>query len=92
MVVVGSHRYYSSLGFVSLSSRPANPRPGDTFFNTTLKVLETWDGAVWLASSAEVASLTGRFWELRKEQPCQFRSEETEEKLWEACERMVDQR
>ena len=49
---MGSHRYYSSLGFVSLSSRPANPRPGDTFFNTTLKVLETWDGAVWLASSS----------------------------------------
>jgi NAD(P)-dependent dehydrogenase (short-subunit alcohol dehydrogenase family) len=50
------------------------------------------DTAVWLASSAEVAAVTGRFWELRKEQPCQFRSEETEEKLWAACERMVDQR
>jgi NAD(P)-dependent dehydrogenase (short-subunit alcohol dehydrogenase family) len=47
------------------------------------------DTAVWLASSADVRGKTGGFYELRKEIPCQFRDETTEEQLWAACERMV---
>jgi NAD(P)-dependent dehydrogenase (short-subunit alcohol dehydrogenase family) len=47
------------------------------------------DTAVWLASSPEVAGVTGRFFELRKELECEFRGEEKEERLWAACETMV---
>jgi hypothetical protein len=41
---------------------------------------------VWLASSAEAEGLTGKLFELRKEIPCQFRDERTEERLWALCE------
>ncbi len=44
------------------------------------------DTAIWLASSLEVEGVNGRFFELRKEVPCQFRNEEAEEKLWSICE------
>ena len=47
------------------------------------------DTAVWLASSAEVQGQSGRFFELRKEIPCQFRGPGVEEQLWAACERLV---
>jgi len=47
------------------------------------------DTAVWLASSPEVEGQTGKFFELRKELPCQFRSTELEERLWAACDRLV---
>jgi NAD(P)-dependent dehydrogenase (short-subunit alcohol dehydrogenase family) len=47
------------------------------------------DTAVWLASSHEVDGLSGRFFELRKEVPCEFRNEADEERLWAACERFA---
>jgi NAD(P)-dependent dehydrogenase (short-subunit alcohol dehydrogenase family) len=47
------------------------------------------DTAVWLASSPELASVSGRFYELRQEQTCEFRDEATEERLWAACEKMA---
>jgi NAD(P)-dependent dehydrogenase (short-subunit alcohol dehydrogenase family) len=47
------------------------------------------DTAVWLASSPELASVSGRFYELRREQTCEFRDEATEERLWAACEKMA---
>lgn len=43
------------------------------------------DTAVWLASSAEVDGLSGRFWSDRRELPCQFRGEPGEERLWQIC-------
>jgi NAD(P)-dependent dehydrogenase (short-subunit alcohol dehydrogenase family) len=46
------------------------------------------DTAVWLASNPEVNGVNGRFFELRKEMPCQFRNVEAEEKLWSICERI----
>ncbi len=47
------------------------------------------DTAVWLATSAEVEGLSGRFFEQRREIPCQFRQETAEERLWAACESFV---
>ena len=47
------------------------------------------DTATWLASSPEVEGRSGGFYELRREQPCQFRNPEVEERLWAACEAMV---
>jgi NAD(P)-dependent dehydrogenase (short-subunit alcohol dehydrogenase family) len=47
------------------------------------------DTAVWLASSPEVEGVSGKFFELRKELPCQFRNSEAEEKLWSICEGMT---
>ncbi len=44
------------------------------------------DTAVWLASSADVGGVTGRFYERRQELPCEFRGVEAEEKLWGICE------
>ena len=42
--------------------------------------------AVWLASSAEVEGVSGRFFEQRREAPCEFRDVEAEEELWSICE------
>jgi hypothetical protein len=47
------------------------------------------DTAVWLASSAEAAGVTGRLFERRKEIPCAFRGVEAEEKLWAICEKLA---
>jgi NAD(P)-dependent dehydrogenase (short-subunit alcohol dehydrogenase family) len=47
------------------------------------------DTAIWLAASADVAGVNGRFWVDRKERPCEFRGVEGEEALWSSCERMT---
>ncbi len=47
------------------------------------------DTAVWLASSPDVEGVSGKFFELRKEIPCQFRNAELEEQLWAACDRLA---
>lgn len=47
------------------------------------------DTTAWLASSAEVAGVTGTFFERRTEIPCEFRAEQDEERLWQACERLT---
>lgn len=57
----------------------------------TRSVPEGADTAVWLASSAELDGVTGRFFEQGVEKPCEFRDEEAEECLWQACEQLVGQ-
>ncbi len=52
-------------------------------------VPEGADTAVWLASSPEVEGVSGRFFEQRKEIPCEFRNEEAEERLWGICQSLV---
>lgn len=47
------------------------------------------DTAVWLASSPELDGVTGKFFEQRREVPCEFRDEEAEERLWQTCEHLV---
>ena len=47
------------------------------------------DTIVWLATSAEVAGLSNRFWADRKEERCAFHNPGEEDKLWEACEAMI---
>jgi NAD(P)-dependent dehydrogenase (short-subunit alcohol dehydrogenase family) len=48
------------------------------------------DTAVWLASSPEVEGINSKFFEERKELPCEFRNTTTEEKLWHICEELVN--
>jgi len=48
------------------------------------------DTAVWLASSPEVEGISSKFFEERKELPCEFRNTATEEKLWLICEELVN--
>jgi NAD(P)-dependent dehydrogenase (short-subunit alcohol dehydrogenase family) len=47
------------------------------------------DTAIWLATSPEVAGVSGRFWVKRRETPCEFRSRNNEEALWSLCDRMI---
>jgi NAD(P)-dependent dehydrogenase (short-subunit alcohol dehydrogenase family) len=47
------------------------------------------DTAIWLATSPEVAGVSGRLWVRRRETPCEFRGRENEEALWALCERMT---
>jgi hypothetical protein len=44
---------------------------------------------VWLATSPEVAALSGRFWMDMRETPCPFRDEAEEEALVALCDRMT---
>ena len=62
--------------------RQARARPGRT-------VAQGADTAVWLAASPDVAGVTGRFYADRREAPCEFRSHDTEERLWRICEDFV---
>jgi NAD(P)-dependent dehydrogenase (short-subunit alcohol dehydrogenase family) len=47
------------------------------------------DTAIWLATSPEVARVSGRLWARRRETPCEFRSRDHEEALWSLCDRMI---
>jgi NAD(P)-dependent dehydrogenase (short-subunit alcohol dehydrogenase family) len=47
------------------------------------------DTAVWLASSAELEGVSNKFFENRKELPCEFRNTDAEEKLWRICAGLV---
>jgi len=49
------------------------------------------DTAVWLASDSEVEGVNDKFFEDRKELPCEFRNKKSEEKLWSICEGLVNQ-
>jgi NAD(P)-dependent dehydrogenase (short-subunit alcohol dehydrogenase family) len=44
------------------------------------------DTAIWLATNSVVEGVNGRFFEQRKEIPCEFRNVEAEEELWSICE------
>jgi NAD(P)-dependent dehydrogenase (short-subunit alcohol dehydrogenase family) len=48
------------------------------------------DTAVWLATSPQVAGVSGRWWVRRLETPCEFRGRENEEALWALCDRMTE--
>jgi NAD(P)-dependent dehydrogenase (short-subunit alcohol dehydrogenase family) len=54
-------------------------------------VPEGADTVVWLASSQDLDGVTGTFFEQRAEVACEFRDEDAEERLWDACERLVRQ-
>jgi NAD(P)-dependent dehydrogenase (short-subunit alcohol dehydrogenase family) len=47
------------------------------------------DTAIWLATSPEMAGVSGRFWVNRRETPCEFRGRDNEEALWALCDRMI---
>ena len=47
------------------------------------------DTVVWLAASAEVEGVSGRFFIDRREVPCRFRGAAGEEALWRLCEGMI---
>ena len=47
------------------------------------------DTAIWLTSSDDTGGATGAFFERRGEIPCEFRNQEDEERLWQACERLT---
>jgi len=48
------------------------------------------DTAVWLASDSEMEGVSNKFFEDRKELPCEFRNKESEGKLWRICEELVN--
>jgi NAD(P)-dependent dehydrogenase (short-subunit alcohol dehydrogenase family) len=47
------------------------------------------DTPTWLATSPEMANVSGKFWASRRELPCIFRDPSAIERLWGLCERMV---
>lgn len=48
------------------------------------------DTAVWLASDPKMQNVSGKFFEDREEQECEFRNEKNEEKLWRICEELLN--
>ena len=57
-------------------------RPGRSF-------AEGADTAVWLAGSADVEGVNGRFFMDRQEIPCELRHVVAEERLWKTCEELT---
>lgn len=47
------------------------------------------DTIIWLATSPEVAKVSGKYWMDRREQPCQFQDEAQQEALWTLCDRLT---
>ena len=50
------------------------------------------DTAVWLASTPELQDVTSKFYVDRTERPCEFRNKSAEEKLWQICSDLTNQR
>jgi NAD(P)-dependent dehydrogenase (short-subunit alcohol dehydrogenase family) len=48
------------------------------------------DTIVWLASSNKIDGSNGGFFKDRIELPCQFKNSEEEKKLWDLCEKLLD--
>jgi retinol dehydrogenase-12 len=48
------------------------------------------DTVVWLAASPEVEGRSGLYWIGRRQRPCPFHDEKTEEALWALCRDMTD--
>ena len=48
------------------------------------------DTIVWLASSNKIVGSNGGFFRDRKELACQFKNPEEEKKLWDLCEKLLD--
>lgn len=46
-----SHRFFVPVGMVSLPAAPVAPEPGDTYFDSVLKRLRTWDGSTWISAA-----------------------------------------
>jgi NAD(P)-dependent dehydrogenase (short-subunit alcohol dehydrogenase family) len=49
------------------------------------------DTIVWLASSDEINGSNGGFFKDRKEIVCQFKNQEDEKRLWDICERLLNE-
>jgi hypothetical protein len=52
---MSSHKFYVPVGVVALAAPPVSPSVGDTYFDTVLKSLRSWDGTAWSAGSDEVS-------------------------------------
>jgi NAD(P)-dependent dehydrogenase (short-subunit alcohol dehydrogenase family) len=53
-------------------------------------IAEGADTAVWLATAPDVEGVSGRFYEQRAQQPCQFHDPEAEETLWARCQATLE--
>jgi NAD(P)-dependent dehydrogenase (short-subunit alcohol dehydrogenase family) len=56
----------------------------------TRSIAQGADTAIWLATAPELEGASGRFYEQRAEQPCQFRDLDSEERLWELCHAIIE--
>jgi NAD(P)-dependent dehydrogenase (short-subunit alcohol dehydrogenase family) len=76
-------------GFVPQTglSRNLSPDLREAYRRRTGRSVEQGaDTAVWLATSADVEGVTGRFFYDRAELPCEFRDPASEERLYEICQ------
>jgi NAD(P)-dependent dehydrogenase (short-subunit alcohol dehydrogenase family) len=48
------------------------------------------DPIIWLASSPDVAGVTGKFFDSRKEIPCKFREPAQVSRLWDVCQTQLN--
>jgi len=52
--MANAHRFYVPVGVVSLAAPPADtPLTGDTYFDTALGQLRSWDGTQWVGASSD---------------------------------------
>jgi hypothetical protein len=54
-----AHKFVVPVGLVALAEAPDSPAVGDTYFDTTLKLVRTWDGTQWVSGVADHGELTG---------------------------------
>lgn len=47
-----AHRFYAPAGLVALDTAPPSPIVGETYFDTVLKAVRTWDGATWVSGTS----------------------------------------
>jgi hypothetical protein len=51
--VANAHRFYVPVGVISLAVPPVAPVVGETYFDTVLGQLRSWDGTQWVGSSSD---------------------------------------
>lgn len=53
------HKFYLPLGHVNLPAPPDAPQEGDTYFDTVLKEVRTWDGTKWASGGGTISAGAG---------------------------------
>jgi len=51
--MTGTHRFLVPVGVVSLAAPPDAPVIGETYFDTALGQLRSWDGTIWVGTSSD---------------------------------------
>lgn len=53
------HKFYLPIGYVNLPTAPTSAQQGDTYYDSTLKKVRTWNGTKWVSAGGTLTAGSG---------------------------------